>query len=155
MQQNILEGDDDANELRSGLILPNGTMLLANAHKSDSRIALYSNCDANGKRQYIDDWSADHLAHPYGIVGGLNAASGENVYWVTNQDTYDIVQFNQFGVFQRQVKAFSGGDELRSLAYDTETNVLFIADEDANAVLAYDTRIGAFSECYLNNWVMC
>lgn len=145
ISEGVLQGDDNLDGLRSGLIMPDGTLLLANAHKTDSRIAQYSTCDGEGNRDYIADFATSNLAHPYGLALGFDAANGDEVVWATNQDTYDLVQFGTTGSFQEQVKQF-GTEELRSIAFDNKTNVLYIANEDEDAVLAYDTKQDSFGQ---------
>lgn len=66
--------------------------------------------------------------------------------WVSNQDTFDVTQFGAAsGAFQEQVRQF-GSEELRSLAYDQKDNVLYVANENEDAVLAYDTKTDTWSQ---------
>lgn len=145
IQQDVLQGDANADEMRSGIILPDRTLLITNAHKTDSRIVQYSACDSNGNRQYVSDWATTNVAHPYGLASGLDAAAGDQVVWATNQDTFDLVQFGSHGTFQEQVKAF-GSEEIRSIAYDEISNVLYVANENEDAVLAYNTKTSQWGQ---------
>jgi DNA-binding beta-propeller fold protein YncE len=59
--------------------------------------------------------------------------------------SFDVVQFDIHGAFQSQVFQF-GTEELRSIAYDSLKNILYIANENEDAVLAYDTQSGEFDK---------
>lgn len=129
-------------ELRSAVILPDGTLLVANAHKTDSSLGHYDVCGSDGTRQYIADWTTSHVSHPYGLAVGASASQGqESVVWATNQDTFDVVQFGLSSAqWQSQIGQF-GTNELRGLAYDSnsEKGTLYVANEDTNSVMAYHT----------------
>ena len=129
-------------ELRSAVILPDGTLLVANAHKTSSSLGHYDGCAADGTRQYLEDWATTHVSHPYGLAVGASASQGqETVVWATNQDTYDVVQFGlASAAWQSQIGQF-GTNELRGLAFDanSEKGTLYVANEDTNSVMAYHT----------------
>jgi len=138
LDDDVLTGDTQS-ELRSMLVLPDQTLLVANSHKNDSRIAHYSACGANGKRKYMGDFTgAAHTAHPYGLAFGADLAKADNVLWVSNQDSFDVTQFGATGTFQQQLRAF-GTEELRSIAYNANTGVLYVANEDEDTVLGFET----------------
>ena len=128
------------------MLLSNGNLLVANAHKTDSSIMLFGGCDGSGQRQFISDFITTDISHPYGLALGAEVSQGgADVIWVSNQDTFDVTQFGAAsGAFQQQVKQF-GSEELRSLAYDQKASVLYVANENEDAVLAYDTKSDTWS----------
>jgi DNA-binding beta-propeller fold protein YncE len=131
------------------VIRDDGSLLVCNAHKTDSRLSVFSACAADGSRSYVSDFATTHLAHPYGLAIGLDAAKGDEVVWASNQNTCDVVQFSgKSGVFQSQVGQL-GTDEIRSIAYDNVTAVLYVADKDQNAVLAYNTKTATWGQLLL------
>lgn len=147
---------DPCAELRSALIRDDGTLLVCNAHKTDSRLSVFSACGADGSRSYVSDFAdGAHLAHPYGLALGLDAAKGDEVVWASNQNTCDVVQFSaKSGAFQSQVGQL-GADELRSIAYDNVTAVLYVADKDQNAVLAYNTKTATWGQSQWHTLRIC
>jgi len=140
LSQAVLEGDAVAQGLRSLLLFTDGSMLASNANKDDSRIAQYSPCGADGTRKYMGDFATIGLAHSYGLALGSVPQGNESVVWASNQDTADIAQFSLSGQYEGQLHQFADGEELRSLAFNDQTGVLYVADETQNAVLAYDSR---------------
>lgn len=134
------------------MIRDDGSLLVCNAHKTDSRLSVFSACAADGSRSYVSDFATTHLAHPYGLAIGLDAAKGDEVVWASNQNTCDVVQFSsKSGVFQSQVGQL-GTDEIRSIAYDNVTAVLYVADKDQNAVLAYNTKTATWGPLPLHHF---
>jgi hypothetical protein len=83
----VLSGDPDLSGLRSGIIMTDGSLLVCNSETNASKIVQYGNCDANGNRKYLSDFTTTHVSHPYGLISGLDAAAGDDVVWATNQDT--------------------------------------------------------------------
>lgn len=154
MQSAVLVGNDDADELRSAVILPDGTLLVANAHKTSSSLGHYDQCAADGTRQYIDDWTTSHVSHPYGLAVGASASAGqESVVWASNQDTFDVVQFGlASGAWQSQIGQF-GTNELRGLAFDSDGDkgTLYVANEDTDSVMAYHTSSSQWEPAAFGN----
>jgi DNA-binding beta-propeller fold protein YncE len=117
------------------LTMPDGSLLVVNAVDSDSHVAHFSTCGSDSTRTFTGDFSTQSLDHPYGITQGL--VNDELFVWVSNQDTYDIIQYSSNGTYIQTLSLFNQ-DALRGIAFDQNKQVLYIADETQNAVLAYD-----------------
>jgi DNA-binding beta-propeller fold protein YncE len=149
----VLRGDPSGSEYRSALLFNAGPGMLINvAWKEDSYLALYGACDASsGVRTFSSRFAATHLAHGYGLAAGADAATNQPSVWVSNQNTANVVQFDVQGRFLKALPAFPTGEELRGLAFNPVTGVLYVADKTQNAVKAFNTKTAAWSQ-FVHHW---
>eukprot|EP01137_Pigoraptor_chileana_P032166 Opistho-2@21121 len=136
----------------------NGQLLVANSYQYDSRILTYGACASDGSRPFLGNFTVETdasnpgMVHPYGVT----ADPSGNVY-VSSQDTdlvsryYGSASSNHGmpmpslssdgfpGTFVRLSKSKTG---IRDIEFEASTSLLYIASEDDDAVLVYDTRTG-------------
>ena len=130
-------------------------LLVANAYKDDSYIALYGGCNDEGKRPFVRNLVTHHedknLAHPYGIseVAGY--------VYVTSQDTDSLTRYTMRDIVAGKANAsalrlrsgsgapfakFGKQQGVRGVAGDGLRKTVYVADEDRDLVHAIDSDSG-------------
>lgn len=134
LSSNVLTGGPTLDELRGLLVLPSGSLLVANANKDSSKLIEYGACSSSSLARAYQSTvvgSGGSLVHPYGL-----AISGSNVF-VSNQDTYSVVVYSN-GVWSPDLFVqYTSDDDVRGLTVDG-SGVLYVAVEETG-VLRYNS----------------
>jgi sugar lactone lactonase YvrE len=159
-------------ELRSLSLDKSGVLWVANSHKSDSAILRYDVPGPDGTRKFINTWASftsqdPGLMHPYKVL----VLDEFDEAFVSVQDTAEVLRFNLAGLLQPVSSyltknfpdgkfdpgAFVGSSSVvptdlgglvspRSLAVSSNNSLLFVADNEGQAVRVYDRESGQYIE---------
>jgi len=144
----VLGSGGSLRELRCLALRSDGSLLVNNAYKDDSRVVGYSTCTGGGTRSFVSTVVSNEpgLSHPYGIT----VASNGDIY-VSNQDSNSVTRYDAYGNPLPLPPALANGDYnpgtfaqydpssngIRGLTFDAKGN-LWVASEDTNQVTAYN-----------------
>jgi len=152
----VFQDDSSLDELRGLYIRKDGSLLLSNANKDNSKILSYGSCTTGGHRTLqsvftsYDPYANPGLEHPYGI-----AVSPSGDVYVSNQDTDSVTRYYgggaNMGKPMKLPPALSGGDYdpgtfaefyggngVRDILFD-KNGMLYVASKDSGGVVVYNS----------------
>lgn len=141
----LLGGGAQVAELRQMLVLPDGSLVLAQSLTVNSALfRLPVACDGRAGAP----WIRSFLNHPYGL-----AHDGRGSLFVSNQNSNSITRYNYTTgqAIPPDTGLFASLANPRGVAVDTQRRLVYAAARDEDRVIAFDWDDGSWR---VNSWVV-